>query len=66
MVSFDRVQHDVLLARVGRKVRDKRLLKLIGKYPRAGVLVGETLQATAIGTPQGGPLTPPTMLQTNV
>ena len=55
---FDNVQHDALLARVGRKVRDKRLLKLIGKYLRAGVLVGETLQATAIGTPQGGPLSP--------
>jgi RNA-directed DNA polymerase len=57
---FDSVQHDVLLARVGRKVRDKRVLKLIGKYLRAGVLVGETLQATEIGTPQGGPLTPRT------
>ena len=37
---FDNVQHDVLLARVGRKVRDKRLLALVGKYLRAGVLVG--------------------------
>jgi RNA-directed DNA polymerase len=55
---FDNVQHDVLMARVGRKVRDKRLLKLIGRYLRAGVLVGETLQATELGTPQGGPLSP--------
>jgi RNA-directed DNA polymerase len=55
---FDNVQHDVLMARVGRKVRDKRLLSLIGRYLRAGVLVGETLQATDIGTPQGGPLSP--------
>jgi RNA-directed DNA polymerase len=55
---FDNVRHDVLLARVGRQVRDKRLLKLIGKYLRAGVLVGETIQATVIGTPQGGPLSP--------
>ena len=39
-------------------MRDKRLLKLIGKYLRAGVLVGETIQATEIGTPQGGPLSP--------
>jgi RNA-directed DNA polymerase len=60
---FDSVQHDVLMARVGRKVRDKRLLALIGNYLRAGVLVGETIEATEIGTPQGGPLTPPTMLQ---
>jgi RNA-directed DNA polymerase len=55
---FDHVQHDVLLARVATKVRDKRLLALIGRYLRAGVLVGETLQATAMGTPQGGPLSP--------
>jgi RNA-directed DNA polymerase len=55
---FDNVQHDVLMARVGRQVRDKRLLALIGKYLRAGVLVGETLQATPLGTPQGGPLSP--------
>jgi len=55
---FDNVQHDVLLARVGRKVRDKRLLGLIGRYLRAGVLVGETLEPTVIGTPQGGPLSP--------
>jgi len=55
---FDNVQHDVLMARVGRKVRDKRLLALIGEYLRAGVLVGETIEATAIGTPQGGPLSP--------
>lgn len=46
------------MARVGRKVRDKRLLALIGKYLRAGALVGETIQATALGTPQGGPLSP--------
>ena len=55
---FDTVRHDVLMARVGRKVRDKRLLALIGEYLRAGVLVGETIEATEIGTPQGGPLSP--------
>lgn len=48
---FDNVQHDVLMARVARKVRDKRLLALIGRYLRAGVLVGERIQATTIGTP---------------
>jgi len=36
---FDRVQHDVLLVRVARRVRDKRLLALIGRYLRAGVMV---------------------------
>lgn len=55
---FDNVQHDVLMARVARKVRDKRLLALIGRYLRAGVLIGESIQATDIGTPQGGPLSP--------
>ena len=55
---FDNVQHDVLMARLGRKVRDKRLLALIGKYLRAGVLVGEQIQATELDTPQGGPLSP--------
>jgi len=55
---FDNVQHDVLMARVGRKVRDKRLLALIGKYLRAGALVGERIEASEIGTPQGGPLSP--------
>ncbi len=55
---FDTVQHDVLMARVARKVRDPRLLALIGRYLRAGVLNGEDLHATDIGTPQGGPLSP--------
>jgi RNA-directed DNA polymerase len=41
---FDRVQHDVLMARVARKVRDKRLLKLIGRYLRAGVMVNGVCQ----------------------
>jgi RNA-directed DNA polymerase len=55
---FDRVNHDALMARVVRKVRDKALLRLIGKYLRAGVLVGEGLQPTATGVPQGSPLSP--------
>lgn len=55
---FDHVQHDVLMARVARKIRDQRLLALVGKYLRAGVLVGERIQVTAIGTCQGGPLSP--------
>ena len=55
---FDRVQHDVLLVRVARKVRDKRLLRLIGRYLRAGVMVGVDLQPSIEGTMQGGPLSP--------
>ena len=55
---FDRVNHDALMVRVARKVRDKALLRLIGKYLRAGVLVGESLQPTEEGVPQGSPLSP--------
>jgi RNA-directed DNA polymerase len=55
---FDRVQHDVLMARVSRKVHDKELLKLIGRYLRAGVMVDGVLQPTTEGTPQGGPASP--------
>jgi len=55
---FDRVQHDVLLARVSRKVHDKRLLGLIGRYLRAGVMVDAQLQPSLEGTMQGGPLSP--------
>jgi len=55
---FDRINHDILMDRVGRKVRDPRLLKLIGRYLRAGVMVEGVLQPTEEGAPQGGPLSP--------
>lgn len=55
---FDRVGHDVLMARVSRKVHDKTLLQLIGRYLRAGVMVDGQFQATTEGTPQGGPVSP--------
>jgi len=55
---FDTVNHDVLMARVSRKVKDKRVLRLIGKYLRAGVMVNGRLQDTPQGVPQGGPLSP--------
>jgi len=55
---FDTVNHDVLMHRVARKVRDKRVLRLIGKYLRAGVMVNARLQQTRRGVPQGGPLSP--------
>ena len=55
---FDRVNHDVLMHRVARRVRDKRVLKLIGRYLRCGVVVDGKIQATREGTPQGGPLSP--------
>lgn len=55
---FDHVDHDILMACVARKVRDKRLLALIGKYLRVGVLINDELQPSELGTPQGGPLSP--------
>ena len=55
---FDRVNHDILMARVARKVKDKRTLKLIRSYLNAGVMVNGVVLATEEGTPQGGPLSP--------
>jgi RNA-directed DNA polymerase len=55
---FDRVNHDVLMARVARRVKDKRLLRLIGSYLRAGIMEEGVAQARIEGTPQGGPLSP--------
>jgi RNA-directed DNA polymerase len=55
---FDTVNHDVLMSRVARKISDKVLLRLIGRYLRAGVLVGDRVEPTEWGTPQGSPLSP--------
>lgn len=55
---FDSVNHDVLMSRVAPRVRDKTLLALIGRYLRAGVMVGSNFEPTEIGTPQGSPLSP--------
>jgi len=55
---FDRVNHDVLMARVARKVSDRRMLALIRSYLKSGVLAGGVVEARMEGTPQGGPLSP--------
>jgi group II intron reverse transcriptase/maturase len=55
---FDHVNHDILMSRVARKVRDKRLLKLIRRYLTAGMMVGGVVSPREEGTPQGGPLSP--------
>jgi len=55
---FDRVNHDVLMARVARKVKDDRVLKLIRRYLEGGLMEGGIATARTEGTPQGGPLSP--------
>ena len=55
---FDTVNHDLLMTLLGRSIKDKGLLKLIGSYLRAGVMVGGHREESDIGTPQGGPLSP--------
>jgi RNA-directed DNA polymerase len=55
---FDRVNHDVLMVRVARRVRDKRILRLIGRYLTSGVMIGRVFRVQEEGTPQGGPLSP--------
>jgi len=55
---FDTVNHDVLMALLAKSIGDKALLGLIGRYLRAGVLVGEHIEPSEVGTPQGGPLSP--------
>jgi RNA-directed DNA polymerase len=61
---FDRVNHDVLMGRIARRIGDKRLLKLIRGFLESGVMENGVVGPTEEGTPQGGPLTPATMLQT--
>ena len=55
---FDHVNHDILMHRVGQLIRDKRVLRLIGKYLRSGIMIEGVVQVTEEGTPQGGPLSP--------
>jgi RNA-directed DNA polymerase len=50
--------HDVLMARVARRVKNKGLLRLLGRFPRADVRVDGRFQATRLGVPQGSPVLP--------
>ena len=55
---FDRVNHDILMSRVARRVKDKRVLKLIRSFLESGVMLNGVVQIQGEGTPQGGPLSP--------
>ena len=55
---FDHVNHDILMARIGNVIRDKRVLKLTGRFLRRGVLIEGVVVRNEEGTPQGGPLSP--------
>jgi len=55
---FDKVNHDILMARLGRRVGDKRMLKIIGRFLRAGMMQNGVCVSRQEGTPQGGPASP--------
>ena len=55
---FDKVNHDILMERLSRKIKDKRVLKLIRKYLESGIMVNGIRVNNEEGTPQGGPLSP--------
>jgi RNA-directed DNA polymerase len=55
---FDRVNHDILMHRVSKRVKDKRLLRLIGDFLRSGIMENGICAVQTEGTPQGGPLSP--------
>ena len=55
---FDRVNHDKLMAKIAERVSDKRMLRLIRAFLRAGVMEDGLVSTTDEGTPQGGPLSP--------
>jgi RNA-directed DNA polymerase len=55
---FDRVNHDILMGRLAKRIEDKRILRLIRRYLQVGIMVHGVVQERWEGTPQGGPLSP--------
>jgi len=55
---FDRINHDVLMGRLAKRISDKRILRVIRRYLQAGIMVQGIVQERNEGTPQGGPLSP--------
>ena len=62
---FDRVNHDRLMVRLKSRCPDAGLLRLVNRYLKAGVSVAGNIEATSMGVPQGGPVTPLTQRQTS-
>src|SRR5690348_3090953 len=63
---FGRINHRKLIHKLRRKIDDEKFLNLIWKFLRAGVMEGKLFKGTTSGTPQGGIVTPPTMLRTTL
>lgn len=55
---FDRVNHDLLMTKLAKQIKDKRIIKIIRRYLQAGVMLNGCCVATEEGTPQGGPISP--------
>lgn len=55
---FDRVNHDILMSRLARRIADKEILRLIRRFLQSGILEGGIVSPRMEGTPQGGPLSP--------
>lgn len=55
---FDEVDHDILMSRLGKKIKDKQLKRLLNAFLKTGVQCGNEIKPTEKGTPQGGPLSP--------
>lgn len=55
---FDKVNHDILMYKLSRDIKDKRVLKLIRRYLQSGIMINGIVVANQEGTPQGGPLSP--------
>ena len=62
---FDRVNHDILMSRIARRIGDKRLLRIIRRYLQADLMQDGVCVTRDEGTPQGGPLTPRTQKVTS-
>lgn len=64
MASFDRVNHDILIDRLQKRIGDAGVIRLIRAYLTSGIMTDGVVEERVMGTPQGGPLTPLTQKQT--